>query len=172
MLEIIVIVAVVAVIFIARQPDQFRVSRSVLMNAPAANIFPHINDLHKWLPWSPWVKLDPNARNTFEGPSVGTGAKTSWEGNNKVGAGSMTIIESRPSESIQIQLDFLRPMKATNIAEFTFTPQGTQTLVTWTMTGKSNFLGKLVNLVMNCDKLVGKQFDEGLASIKGIVEAK
>ena len=135
MFSIILLVVFAAIFYkvIQSKPDIFRVTRSATINAPTAEIFPHINDLRKWLPWSPWVKLDPNARNTFEGPTEGTGAKTSWVGNNKVGAGSMTIIESRPFELIQIQLDFLKPMKATNIAEFTFTPQGNATQLTWTI---------------------------------------
>ena len=173
MFSIILLLVFAAVFYkiIQSKPDDFRVTRSATINAPAAEIFPHVNDLHKWLPWSPWVKLDPNARNTFDGPSAGEGAKTSWVGNNKVGAGSMLITESRPFELIQIQLDFLKPMKATNIAEFTFTPQGNATQVTWTMTGKNNLLSKTVSLFINCEKMVGKQFEQGLASLKNIVEA-
>jgi hypothetical protein len=154
------------------RPDTFRITRSITINAPASEIFPHVNDLRKWLPWSPWVKLDPNARNTFEGPTEGKGAKTSWVGNNKVGAGSMLITESRPSELIQLQLDFLKPMKATNTAEFTFTPQGNATQVTWAMFGKNNFFSKIINLIMNCDKMVGSQFEKGLAGIKNIAESR
>jgi len=114
--------------------------------------------------------LDPNSKSTFEGPAEGVGAKMSWAGNNKVGVGSMAITESRPSEFIQFKLEFQKPMQATNIAEFSFKPEGDQTNVTWTMMGTNNFMGKVMGLVMNCDKMVGGQFEQGLASLKEVVE--
>lgn len=174
MLNIILIALAVLVIGLliaaARQPDEFRITRSLLIPVPASAIFPHINNLHKWEAWSPWAKLDPNAKNTFEGPEEGAGSKMSWAGNNKVGVGSMTITESKANESIQFQLDFLKPMKASNKAEFTFQPDGNQTQVTWSMSGTNNFMAKLIGLIMNCDKMVGGQFEQGLASLKAVVE--
>jgi uncharacterized protein YndB with AHSA1/START domain len=141
------------------------------MSAPPEAVFAHVNDYHKWDAWSPWAKLDPNAKATFEGPTSGTGATMTWSGNDKVGEGRQTIVESRPDEVIRIKLDFLKPFKATSTAEFTFKPEGDQTVVTWSMYGKNDFMGKAVSLFMDCDKMVGSEFEKGLASMKAIVEA-
>ena len=130
-----------------------------------------MNDFHNWEAWSPWAKLDPAAKATFEGPSTGTGAIFKWVGNKEVGEGSMTITESRPSDLIRIKLEFLRPFEATNSAEFTFKPEGNRTAVTWSMEGKNNFIAKAVCLFMNMDKMVGGQFEQGLAQMKAVVEA-
>jgi Polyketide cyclase / dehydrase and lipid transport len=165
-------IAIVVVLFLAsKQPTDFKITRTGYISAPASAIFPHINSLKLWDAWSPWAKLDPNAKNTNEGPSEGIGAKMSWVGNNKVGVGSMTIIESRPNQYLQFKLEFQKPMQATNKAEFTFVTEGDQTTVTWTMTGTNNFMGKVMGLIMNCDKMVGGQFEKGLADLKAIVEA-
>jgi hypothetical protein len=175
MLDLILILAAAAVILFivvaAMQPTDFRITRTGTIIAPASAVFPHVNDLHQWDAWSPWAKLDPNAKNSFEGPALGVGAIMSWAGNNKVGQGSMTIMESRPDEFIQFKLEFLKPMAATNTAEFTFTSENDQTTVTWCMYGKNNFKGKAMSLIMNCDKMVGGQFEQGLAALKSVVEA-
>jgi len=131
-----------------------------------------VNSLQKWEAWSPWAKLDPNAKVTFEGPTSGEGAKFSWSGNDKVGVGRQTIMESKPNELIRIKLDFEKPFQATSTAEFTFKPEGDQTLVNWAMYGKNDFMGKAVSLFMDCDKMVGPDFEKGLASMKAVVEAK
>jgi len=164
-------IIIVLLVLTSRQPADFKITRSGSISAPASAIFPHVNNLHKWEAWSPWAKLDPNAKNSFEGPSEGVGAKMSWAGNNKVGVGSMTIMESRPDEFVQFKLEFQKPMQASNIAEFIFKPEGDQTAVTWTMSGTNNFMGKVMNLVMNCDKMVGGQFEKGLADLRAVVEA-
>ncbi len=161
---------VVVLVLTSRQPDDFKITRLASISAPASAIFPHVNTLQKWNAWSPWAKLDPNSKSTFEGPEEGVGAKMSWVGNNKVGVGCMTITESRPSEFIQFKLEFQKPMQATNTAEFSFNSEGDQTNVTWTMTGTNNFMGKVMNLFMNCDKMVGGQFEKGLADLKKVVE--
>lgn len=175
MLEIIVIVVAIAVIaflvVVAKQPSDFRITRTGTMAAPASAVFAQVNDLQKWDAWSPWAKLDPNAKNSFEGPTSGTGAIMRWAGNNKVGEGSMTITESNPDDFIRFKLEFLKPFAATNTAEFTFKSEGDQTTVTWSMTGTNNFMGKAMGLIMNCDKMVGSQFEQGLASLKSVVEA-
>jgi hypothetical protein len=175
MLETILILlaaAVIAVLIIAAmQPAEFRVSRNAIMAASPASIFGNVNDLHLWEAWSPWAKLDPKSKSTFEGASSGVGAVMRWQGNHKVGMGSMTIVESKPSENIKLKLEFLKPMTATNQAEFSFKPEGKKTLVTWSMTGTNNFMGKVMSVVMNCDKMVGGQFEKGLSSLKAIVEA-
>jgi len=160
----------VFIVVVALQPDEFKVTRSAKMAAPAARVFEQVNDYHKWEAWSPWAKLDSNAKTTFEGPDSGSGAKFSWSGNDKVGSGTQTIIESKPDELIRIRLEFEKPMKATNEAQFTFQPQSNETLVTWTMTGQSDFIGKAFCLICNMDKMVGSDFEKGLANLKAIVE--
>lgn len=170
---IVLIIALVAAglcIAIAKQPATFSISRSAVMAAPAAEIFPYLNDLHKWQEWSPWARMDPDARETFEGPASGTGAGFSWDGNNKVGQGRMTVIESRIDELVRYSLEFMRPFTATNTAEFVLMPEGDKTKLTWTMSGANNFVGKAMGLVMNCEKMVGGQFEQGLATLKSIVE--
>ncbi len=158
-------------IFIATRSDDFRVSRSAKMAAPPATIFAQVNDFHNWEAWSPWAKLDPNASSRFEGPTAGEGAKFFWSGNSDVGEGSMTIVESKPNELIRLKLDFVRPFAGTNDVRFTFQPEGdSATDVTWSMAGKNNFLSKAVGLVIDCEKMTGDYFDQGLASIKATVE--
>jgi polyketide cyclase/dehydrase/lipid transport protein len=166
------IVAVIAgfVVFIASRPSEFRTSRSAKMAAPPSAAFDQVNNLRSWDAWSPWAKLDPDCKNTYEGPSAGKGAKFHWAGNNQVGEGRMEIIDSRPSELVRLRLDFLKPFKATNTAEFTFKPEGGQTNVTWSMFGRNNFMFKAMGLFMNCDKMVGGQFEQGLANMKSVVE--
>ncbi len=167
-----VIAALIAVLLvvIAMQPEDYRVTRSTTMAAPQQAVFEQVNDFHKWEAWSPWAKMDPNAKNTFEGPSSGEGSKLSWDGNSDVGAGSMTIKKSEPHERVLIQLDFVRPFAGTSNVELTFKPQGDQTLVTWDMSGKNNFIGKAISLVMDCETMIGPTFEEALANIKSIVE--
>jgi hypothetical protein len=131
-----------------------------------------VNDLRNWDAWSPWAKLDPDAKFTYEGPAAGVGAAFSWSGNRKVGAGRMAITESRPNERIRFQLDFLKPMRASNTTEFNFRPDGGQTEVTWTMSGKNNFLGKAFSLFVNCDTMVGGDFEKGLAQLGSVVAAQ
>jgi hypothetical protein len=158
-------------IFIAARPSDFRVSRSATMAAAPAAVFAQVNDFRNWDAWSPWAKIDPNATTRFEGPSAGEGAKFFWSGNSDIGEGSMTIVESRPDELVRIRLDFVRPFAGTNDVEFTFRPESeNQTAVTWSMAGKNNFIAKAISLVMDCEEMVGEQFDKGLAGMKEIVE--
>lgn len=175
LINILLVVAVLAIVFVivvASRPDDFRVSRSASFAAPPSIIFPHVNDFHKWQAWSPWAKIDLDCKYTYEGAVAGVGASFSWVGNSKVGQGRMTILESRSNDLIRIKLEFLKPFKATNIAEWTFRNEGTSTAVTWAMTGKNNFLFKAVSLFMDCEKMVGPQFERGLADLKKIVEAE
>jgi hypothetical protein len=174
MLPILLAIAFIAIIFfvvIAGRPDEFIVSRWAKISAPPEKVFPHVNNLHKWQAWSPWAKMDPNAKNSFAGADSGTGAAMSWDGNKKIGAGRMTIVESAPNDLIRFKLEFVRPFKATNSAEFSFKPEGNQTVVTWTMTGKSNFFFKAFGLFMNCDKMVGQDFEKGLVAMKSVAES-
>jgi polyketide cyclase/dehydrase/lipid transport protein len=155
----------------AMQPSEFHIARSATMAAAPDEVFTQVNDFHKWESWSPWLKIDPNAKTTYEGPSEGEGAIFRWAGNSEVGEGSMTIIESRPHEHIRIKLDFLKPFENTANAEFAFKPVDDKTNVTWSMSGKNNLLGKVMCLLMNMDKMIGDKYDEGLANMKKIVEA-
>lgn len=175
MLEIILIAVVVVVILlavvIALQPSQYRVMRSARMTAPRDVVFDLVNNFRKWEAWSPWEKKDPAMQRTFEGPAAGEGAIYAWAGDKNVGEGRMTLTESRPPDSIRIRLEFIKPFQCTNDVEFTFKSEGGQTVVTWTMTGKNNFMGKAVGLVMNMDKMIGKDFEAGLAGIRATVAA-
>ena len=135
-------------------------------------MFAQVNELRKWRAWSPWAKKDPNAKETFDGPAAGTGAAMSWAGNNDVGEGRMTIVESRPAEVVRFKLEFFKPFAATNSAEFAFREEGGRTAVTWTMRGQNNFVGKAMCLVFDMDKMVGGDFEQGLAGIRRIVESK
>ena len=167
------IVAVIAVfvVIVALRPSEFRVTRSATISGPPDRVFTQVNDLHNWEAWSPWVKIDPAAKTTYNGPPAGVGAAFSWAGNAKVGEGTMTIIESRAPELVRFRLEFLKPFKGTNTAEFTFKPEGNGTTVTWSMYGKNNFIAKAMCMFMDMDKMVGGQFEKGLASIKSIVES-
>lgn len=177
-LRIVAVVAVVLLVVVAgifgiaaTQPDEFRIVRTATVAAPAADVFPQVSDFHNWEEWSPWAKLDPNAKNTFEGPASGEGAVFAWDGNDKVGAGRMTVLESRPNERLKIKLEFTRPMQDTSTTIFEFKPEGDKTLVTWSMDGRhQNLLGKTICMLMNMDKVVGGQFETGLANLKSVVE--
>jgi uncharacterized protein YndB with AHSA1/START domain len=167
-----VTIVVVFVLVVALQPPEFRVVRSATISAPPADVFAQVNDFHNWEAWSPWAKLDPACKNSFEGPSAGTGAVFAWSGNDQVGEGRMTVLESRPAELVRIKLDFVRPFESTCDVEFQFKPEGDQTAVIWTMSGKNNFVGKAFCLFMNMDKTVGGDFEKGLAQMKAVTEAK
>jgi uncharacterized protein YndB with AHSA1/START domain len=156
--------------YVALQPSDYRITRSATMTAPPAAVFEQVNDFHKWEAWSPWAKKDPNAKNSFEGPASGTGAVFKWSGNDEVGEGSMTLTESQPNELIRLRLDFVKPFEDTANTEFTFKPEGDKTRVTWTMSGKNNFIGRIICTFMNMDKMVGGDFEQGLANMKSVVE--
>jgi uncharacterized protein YndB with AHSA1/START domain len=162
---------VVFVIVVATRPSDFRVTRSATIAAPAEVVFAQVNDLHKWEAWSPWAKLDPAAKTSYEGSPAGVGATFRWAGNSEVGEGSMTITESQPDELVRFSLEFLKPFKASNTAEFTFKSEGGQTIVAWSMAGRNNFFFKAVGLFMDCDKMVGDQFENGLASLDTVAQA-
>ena len=165
------VLVVLFVIIVALQPSEFRVARSATISAPPPAVFAQVNDFHKWEAWNPWEKIDPAMKQTYEGAPAGIGAIYSWAGNNEVGEGRMTIAESRPSNLIRINLEFFKPFAANSSAEFTFKPEGDRTIVTWSMTGNNNFMAKAIHLFMNMDKMIGGQFEKGLAQMKSIVEA-
>ena len=165
-----VVVLLVLVAVIAMQPADFTISRSTTVNAPPAAVFTQVNDFRKWEAWSPWLKMDPNTKVTFDGPAEGKGAKYAWV-SEKTGEGNMTIVESQPNEQVKIDLIFVKPFKADNDVDFTFKPEAGGTAVTWTMIGKNNFFGKAFGLFMDMDKMIGGDFEKGLADIKSAAEA-
>jgi uncharacterized protein YndB with AHSA1/START domain len=165
-----VLVMTVLLIYAATKPDTFRVQRSIGINAPPERIFQHINDLTKWGAWSPWEKMDPAMKKTAGGAPQGKGAWYEWDGNNQVGRGRMEILESIPPSKILIQLDFLKPFEAHNRAEFTLATQGGSTTVTWAMYGPQPYMAKVMGLFLNCEKMVGPQFETGLANLKMLAE--
>jgi carbon monoxide dehydrogenase subunit G len=158
-----VVVAFIALV--ASRPSTFRLERSARIAAPPAAVFALINDLHQWGKWSPWEKLDPEMKKTYGGPAAGPGATYAWLGNKKAGEGQMTILESVADQRVTLKLEFKKPMAATNDTVFTLTPAGDGTQVSWVMTGVNGFGGKLFQLVVNIDKLVGKDFEAGLANL-------
>lgn len=158
-------------VVVALQPAEFSVTRSATMMAAPAAIFPHVNEPRKWEPWNPWGKIDPAMKLTYAGPAAGVGASYAWVGNSEVGEGKMTVTESQPNERIRFRLEFIKPMAGVSDTLFTFKPEGPGTSVTWTMSGKNNFIAKAVCLFMSMDKMVGAQFEQGLASLKTIVES-
>jgi hypothetical protein len=147
----------------------YSVTRSATIPAPASAIFPFVNSFHEWTKWSPWESVDNNLQRTYSGTESGVGAKYAWTGNRKAGAGTMEIIKSDEPGSINIRLEFTKPFKAVNPTSFTFTPDGSGTRVTWTMTGENTGLGKVFALFMNMDKMVGGDFEKGLASLAAAV---
>jgi hypothetical protein len=165
-------IVVVFLVVVAMQPTDFRITRSAVMSAPPAAVFAQVNNFHNWEAWSPWAKLDPDMKLTIAGSPAGTGATYHWVGNSKAGEGRMTLLESRPNKLIQIKLEFIKPFVATNTTEFTFKNEAGQTVVIWSMFGKNSFMLKAFGLMMNMDKMVGRDFEKGLASMKSVVEAK
>ena len=165
--------AALAIVFVvSRIPSDFSVTRTIPIAAPPEAVFAEVNDLRRWKAWSPWVDLDPAQVVTFAGPESGTGASMAWVGNNQVGAGKMTVTESHPGEAVRFRLDFEKPFRATNLAEFTFRTEAGRTVVAWSMTGQSPFFFKAMSLLMNCRGMIQGQFDKGLSRLKAIAEAK
>lgn len=171
-LAIVVVIIIVLVVIVALQAGDFRVARSTLMSAPPAAVFAQVNDFHKWNAWNPWGKIDPAMKQNYEGAPAGPGAVYTWTGNKEVGEGRMTITDSRPSDLIRVKLEFFKPFAATNTAEFSFVPEGNQTRVTWSMFGEKNFMAKAIHLFMNMDKMIGGQFEKGLADMKAVAEER
>ena len=163
-------VAAVLGIVVARRPSEFRVSRRTTIAAPAPVVFAQVNDFRKWSAWSPYEKRDPAMRKTYEGAPAGAGAVYAWSGNKEVGEGRTTITESRPNDLIRIRLEFEKPFKATSTAEFVFEPEGQRTAVTWSLTGRHNFMMKAMGLFMNMDRMIGSDFEKGLADMKAVAE--
>jgi hypothetical protein len=167
-LAIVVLVLAAILIYAAVKPDSFGVQRATAINAPAEKIFPLINDLHAHTSWSPFEK-DPDMKRTHSGAPQGKGAVYEWDGDRKVGSGRLAIADSTPS-NITMILDMFRPFKAHNTVNFLIEPQGSATRVTWAMRGQQPYMAKLMSTFINCDKMVGGQFEEGLAKLKALAE--
>ena len=177
MFEIIAIIAIVLAIAIAIilivaaiKPNAFSIQRATIVKAPAERIFPLINDFHQWGTWSPYENKDPAMKRSYSGAASGQGAVYAWEGNKNVGSGRMEILQATAPSKIVIKLDFFAPFEGHNTAEFTMLPQGDATNVTWLMHGPLPFMGKVMHVFINMDRMVGKDFEAGLINLKRLTE--
>jgi len=157
-------------VFIVMQPDSFTISRKTTIAAAPERIFAEVNDFHKWDAWSPWAKLDPNMKTEVTGSESGKGSVYSWKGNQEVGEGTMTILESTSPSLVKIDLHFIKPFDSSSITEIKITPAGANSDVEWTMTGKHNFMSKAFSLFVDMDKAIGADFEKGLAQLKSVSE--
>jgi len=173
MIIVIVIAVIIALVLLvaANRPDAFRIERKITIKAPPEQLFPLVNDFHRWKSWSPWEKMDPAMNRTYSGNQSGVGAIYEWLGNKKVGRGRMEIAEASENKRLFILLEFIKPFAAKNTAEFTFQQQGDETLIVWAMEGKQPLMAKVMCLFMDMDKMVGKDFEEGLQNLKRIATA-
>ncbi len=171
LIALIAIIAVFLVVAALQSPD-YSLSRSTVINAAPAEVFSQINNFHNWENWSPWAKLDPAMKTTFAGPDSGVGAVYIWDGNMQVGSGKMTLVESQPSERILLNVDFFKPMKGSSLTEFTCRPEGQGTQVTWSLSGKKNFISKAMCLFRSMEKMIGPNVEMGLGQMKATVEGK
>jgi uncharacterized protein YndB with AHSA1/START domain len=169
-LAVVVVLIAIVLFLAARKPDSFRVQRSASIKAPPEKIFPFLNDFNRWAAWSPWEKKDPAMKRTYGTITSGKGAEYAWEGNKEVGQGRMEITESSVPSKLVLKLDFLKPFEAHNTVEFTLQPQGDSTTVTWAMQGPTPFIGKIMNVFIDMDSMVGKDFETGLANLKAAAE--
>ncbi|WP_297516100.1 SRPBCC family protein [uncultured Caulobacter sp.] len=176
MLKIILVAVVVVIgavlVFAATRPNTFVVTRTAVIDAPPEALEAMVSDFHQWSAWSPWEKMDPTMKRTYEGPAKGVGAAYAWVGNDKVGAGRMEIQTVTPGREVGFSLHFIKPFEANNAGRFTFEPQGAGAKVTWSMTGKNPFIAKVMGLIFDMDKMIGKDFEAGLANMKAAAEKK
>jgi hypothetical protein len=158
--------------FVATRPSTYVVQRTATLKASPDIAFAAVNDFHRWAEWSPWDKLDPRQKTTFEGAASGTGAIYGWSGNDDVGEGRMTIEESKANELVRIKLEFIRPFASTSTTSFLFAPAAEGVSVTWKMEGNNDFVGKAFSVFMDMDAMLGKDFDKGLADLGKVAEAE
>ena len=163
------IIILVGIIY--TRASTFRVERATRIEAPPDVVYALVSDFHAWDRWSPWAHLDPSMKVTYGGPQAGTGATMSWTGNDKVGEGNMRITESKPTQTLAMRLEFIKPMASVNRTDFTFKPDGTGTKVDWVMTGPLDFMGKGMDLFVGMDRMIGPDFEKGLASMRREAEA-
>jgi hypothetical protein len=167
------VAAVIAIILIlaVTKPSTFHIERSATIAASPAVLFDFANDSKKFEQWNPWQKIDPNIKNTYSGPQAGVGAACAWVGNSDVGEGKSTIIESKPNELVRLRMEFKKPMESECTVDFSFKPEGDKTKVTWAMYGPQPFIGKLMSVFVDCDKMCGDQFAQGLANLDAAAHA-
>jgi uncharacterized protein YndB with AHSA1/START domain len=151
-------------------PDTYTVERTKTVNAPADKVYAQIVDFHNWRNWSPWDDLDPDMQRSYSGPDAGVGAEYSWSGNRKAGEGRMEITDAVEPSSVQIALEFLKPFKSSSTTTFNLKPQGKATEVTWTMTGPKTLMTRVMGVFKSMDKMIGPDFEKGLAQLKGTAE--
>jgi hypothetical protein len=168
----VLVLVVGLLVFIGTRPAHFRIERSAQIGAPADVVFPMINDLHQWAQWSPWEKLDPDMKRTYEGPSAGPGAVYGWSGNSKAGEGRSTILDSKPGDLVSIKLEMFKPFACTNQVTFKLTPSDAGTRVQWIMEGENGFMAKAFTAFVSMDAMVGKEFEQGLANLNTLAQAK
>jgi uncharacterized protein YndB with AHSA1/START domain len=164
------LIVAIVLILAARKPDTFRVQRTAAIHAPPEKIFPLIADFHQWRVWSPYEDRDPDLQRSYSGAASGGGAVYAWQGNRNVGSGRMEILDAPPPRKVVIKLDFLKPFEGHNTAEFTLVPQGDTTNVIWLMHGPAPLLSKVMQVFMNMDNMIGKDFATGLANLKRVTE--
>ena len=167
---VLAIAIVITLILAVTKPDSFRIERSATINAPAEKVFALISDFQQWRGWSPWENKDPNLKRSYSGAERGKGSVYAWEGNKNVGSGRMEILDASSPSKVVIKLDFISPFEAHNIAEFTMLPQGNATNVHWVMHGPAQFISKVMQVFFSLDKMIGKDFEAGLASMKSLAE--
>jgi hypothetical protein len=159
-------------VVVATRPSSFRLERSARIEAPAEVVYEQVADFHRWQGWSPWAKLDPQMKTSCDGPAAGPGAIYAWSGNEKVGEGRMAVLGAKPGESVDIRLEFLKPWKSINSTNFTFRRESGGTRVTWAMAGHNDFMAKAFSLFVDMDKMIGADFEKGLAQLKAVAEAE
>ena len=167
---IVLVVIGIILALAASKPNEFTVQRTTHIATSPERIFPHLVDFRRWGAWSPWEQMDPAMRKTYSGAATGTGSVYEWQGNSKVGQGRMEMTEVTPPSTLTVKLDFLKPFEAHNTAAFTLVPGGDGTDVTWKMYGPSPFVTKVMGVFFNMDKMIGKDFERGLASLKSVAE--
>jgi hypothetical protein len=172
LLSILVVALAILVVVVATRPSAYHVERSVQIDAPVAIVFGMVHDLKTWGAWSPWDKRDPEMHKTFTPTTSGVGASYAWEGNKKVGKGKMTITDEQAPERLVERLEFIEPFQSVAETSFTFKPDGADgARATWALDGNNNFVGKAFGLIMNMDRLIGRDFEDGLANLKRVSEA-
>jgi carbon monoxide dehydrogenase subunit G len=167
---IVVVLPAALLIYAATRPDTFQVQRATSIKAPPEKIFALINDFHSWGAWSPYEKKDPAMKRTLSGAASGKGAVYEWEGNKDIGKGRMEITETSPPSRVTIKLDFVKPFEAHNIVDFTLEANGDSTNVTWAIHGPSPYMSKVMGIFLNMDRMIGKDFETGLAALKTVTE--
>lgn len=158
--------------WVALQSPDYVISRQIAIQAPAEKIFPYLNNSRLAERWGPWLEVDPDAKMSYSGPDAGVGSKSSWDGGKQLGTGSATIVDSVPNQRVGIQLEYVKPMTMTQYSEYLVSSSGSESTVTWKVTGKNNFMGRLMCVFVNMDKVVGGMFEKGLSKLKRLVEAE